>query len=139
MLGWWLSSKESSSKAGDLGSVLGWRGADSLEKEMTDPLQYSCLGNLMDRGAWWATVDGVAKSWTQLSKHTHTSGVNRFTKYRFGNIQATTNASNNCQLAAATAPTHKKKPQSTEWVMSSSVTLFSSCPQSLPVSESFPG
>ena len=30
-------------------------------------LQYSCLGNPMDRGAWQATVLGVAKSWTQLS------------------------------------------------------------------------
>ena len=30
------------------------------------PLQYSRLENPMDRGAWWATVDGVAKSWTQL-------------------------------------------------------------------------
>ena len=29
-------------------------------------LQYSCLGNPMDRGAWGATVHGVAKSWTQL-------------------------------------------------------------------------
>ena len=27
-------------------------------------LQYSCLGNLMDRGGWWALVHGVAKSWT---------------------------------------------------------------------------
>ena len=26
-----------------------------------NPLQYSCLGNSMDRGAWWATVHGVAK------------------------------------------------------------------------------
>ena len=31
-------------------------------------LQYSCLENSMDRGPWWATVHGVAKSWTQLSK-----------------------------------------------------------------------
>ena len=31
-----------------------------------NPLQYSCLENL-DRGAWWATVQGVAKSWTRLS------------------------------------------------------------------------
>ena len=30
------------------------------------PLQYSCQENPMDRGAWWATVHGVAKSWTQL-------------------------------------------------------------------------
>ena len=32
-----------------------------------NPLQYSCLENLMVRGAWWATVHGVTKSWTQLS------------------------------------------------------------------------
>ena len=31
------------------------------------PLQYSCLENPMDRGAWWATVHGVTKSQTQLS------------------------------------------------------------------------
>ena len=29
-------------------------------------LQYSCLENSMDRGAWWATVHGVTKSWIQL-------------------------------------------------------------------------
>ena len=32
-----------------------------------NPLQYSCLENLMDRGAWWATVHGVTKSQTRLS------------------------------------------------------------------------
>ena len=32
-----------------------------------NPLQYSYLGNPMDRGAWWATVHEVAKSWAQLS------------------------------------------------------------------------
>ena len=32
-----------------------------------NPLQYSCLRNLMDKGAWWATVHGVTKSWTRLS------------------------------------------------------------------------
>ena len=38
-----------------------------------NPLQHSCLGNLMDRGAWWATVHRLAKSWTwpkRLSTHT---------------------------------------------------------------------
>ena len=30
----------------------------------SNPLQYSCLDNPMDRGAWWAAVHGVAKSWT---------------------------------------------------------------------------
>ena len=32
-----------------------------------NPLQYSCLENPMDGGVWWATVHGVAKSWTRLS------------------------------------------------------------------------
>ena len=32
-----------------------------------NPLQYSCLGNPMDREVWWATVHGVAESWTRLS------------------------------------------------------------------------
>ena len=40
---------------------------DHLDEGNGDPLQYSCLENSMDRGAWWATVHGVAKSWTQLS------------------------------------------------------------------------
>ena len=31
-----------------------------------NPLQYSCLENPTDRGAWWATVHGVSKSWTYL-------------------------------------------------------------------------
>ena len=35
-----------------------------------NPLQYSCLENPMARGAWWATVHGVTKSWTQLNIHT---------------------------------------------------------------------
>ena len=36
------------------------------------PLQYSCLENPMDGGAWWAAVHGVAKSWAQLSTFTFT-------------------------------------------------------------------
>ena len=32
-----------------------------------NPFQYPCLENLMDRGAWWAAVHGVTKSWAQLS------------------------------------------------------------------------
>ena len=35
-----------------------------------NPLQYSCLGSPMDRGAWWATVHGITKSCTGLSVHT---------------------------------------------------------------------
>ena len=37
-----------------------------------NPLQYSCLENPMDGGAWWAAVHGVAEGWTQLSDFTFT-------------------------------------------------------------------
>ena len=37
-----------------------------------NPLQYSCLENPMDRGAWQAMVQGVTKSWTRLSMHAET-------------------------------------------------------------------
>ena len=40
-----------------------------------NPLQYSCLGNPMDRGAWWATVHGVTKSQTRLSDLTTTARI----------------------------------------------------------------
>ena len=36
-------------------------------EEIGNTLQYSCLGNPIDRGAWQATVNRVAKSWTRLS------------------------------------------------------------------------
>ena len=42
------------------------------EKAMAPPLQYSCLENPMDGGAWWAAVHGVAKSQTRLSNFTFT-------------------------------------------------------------------
>ena len=57
--------------AGDVGSVPG--SGRSPGEENVNPLQYSCLGNPMDRGAWQTTVHGIAKeldSWTQLSNKT---------------------------------------------------------------------
>ena len=44
----------------------------SLREGNGTPLQYSCLENPMDGGAWWAAVHGVAKSWTRLSNFTFT-------------------------------------------------------------------
>ena len=60
--------KASASNAGDPGSIpgLGW----SPGEGNGNPLQYSCLENPMDRGAWWATVHGVAKTRTRLSDFT---------------------------------------------------------------------
>ena len=55
---------------GDMGSIRGWR--RSPGGGHGNPLQYSCVENPMDRGAWQATLHRVAKSWTglkQLSMH----------------------------------------------------------------------
>ena len=57
--------KESTSNAGDLGSTPGL--GRSPAEGNGYPLQYYCLENLLDRGAWSATVHGVTKSRTQLS------------------------------------------------------------------------
>ena len=64
-------SKGSACSAGHLGSipVLG----RSPGEGNGYPLQYSCLENPMDRGAWWAAVHGVAKSRTRLNNFTFTS------------------------------------------------------------------
>ena len=48
--------------AGDPDSIPGWRKFPG--EGNCNPLQYSCLENSMDRGAWWATVHGVTKSQT---------------------------------------------------------------------------
>ena len=60
--------KASAYNAGDPGSILGL--GRSPGEGNGNPLQYSCLENPMDRGAWQAAVHGVAKSWTRLSDFT---------------------------------------------------------------------
>ena len=54
--------KASACNVADLGSIPGL--GRSPGEGNGNPLQYSCLENPMDRGTWWATVHGVAKSWT---------------------------------------------------------------------------
>ena len=58
--------KEYACNAGDLGLIPGL--GRSLGEGNGTPLQYSCLENPMDRGAWRATVLGVTKSWIHLNK-----------------------------------------------------------------------
>ena len=62
-------SKESACSARDPRSIPG--SGRSPGEENGTPLQYSCLENPMDRGAWWATVHGVAKDRTRLSDQAH--------------------------------------------------------------------
>ena len=57
--------KASACNAGDPGSIPGL--GRSPGEESSNPFQYSCLENPMDRGAWQAAVHGVAKSQTRLS------------------------------------------------------------------------
>ena len=57
--------KESACNVGDLGLICGL--GRSPGEGNRNPLQYSCLENPMDGGAWRATVHEVAESWTQLS------------------------------------------------------------------------
>ena len=55
-------------KNGDLGSIPGW--GRSPGEGNSNLLQYSCLENPKDGGAWWATVHGVSKSQIRLSDFT---------------------------------------------------------------------
>ena len=68
--------KASAYNAGDLGSIPGL--GRSPGEGNGNPFQYSCLENPMDGGAWWATVHGVAKSWTRLSDFTFTFTLNQW-------------------------------------------------------------
>ena len=62
-LPWGISGKESICNAkdvGDVGLIPGWGRSPGVGHG--NPLQYSCWENLMNRGAWWATAHGIAKS-----------------------------------------------------------------------------
>ena len=68
---WWLSGKNPPANAGDASLITGsrrkWQPMGKEDPLEWHPLQYPCLGNPMDRGAWCAAVHGVAKSQTCLS------------------------------------------------------------------------
>ena len=70
-----LDGKESACNAGAPGSIPG--SGRSPGEGNGNPLQYSCLGNPMDQGAWWATVHAVTKSQTLFvsnwTTNTHTN------------------------------------------------------------------
>ena len=63
--------KNPPANAGDVGSIPG--SERSPRRGNGKPFQYYCLGNPMDRGAWWAAVCRVIKNQAQLSDRTTTS------------------------------------------------------------------
>ena len=66
-------SKEFACNAGDPSSIPGL--GRSTGEGKSYPLQYSGLENSTDREAWWATVHGVAESWTQKTKYKQSTRV----------------------------------------------------------------
>ena len=77
-----LVLKNLAANARDKGLIPGWERSPGGGNG--NPLQYSYLGSPMDRGAWWATVHGVTKSWTRLTEytsHTHTETQGRMPPY----------------------------------------------------------
>ena len=74
----WLSSEESTCNAGDAEDAGSFPGlGTSPEGGNGNPLQYSCLGNPKDRGAWWAAVQMV----TNDRAHTHVTDREPFSSY----------------------------------------------------------
>ena len=64
----WHGGEETTYNAGDAGSIPG--SGRSPGEGNGCQLQYSCLGNPKDRGAWWAIVHGSTKSWIRVSNST---------------------------------------------------------------------
>jgi len=144
--------------AGDIKDVSSVPGLGrSPVKGNGNPLQYSYLENPMDRGAWWATVHGIAESdMTEVTEQ-----ARRINLYSICNLKSPLAIRSNqisrsivsnslrpheLQHARPSCPSptpgvHWDSCPSSQWcrpAISSSVVPFSSCPQSLPVSESFP-
>ena len=84
----WLSGKEFACNAGatgDTGSIP--ESGISPGGKNGNPLQYFCLENPMDRGAWQATVHGVTKSRTRLKQHSRQAHKDKSTSNLIGGIQ----------------------------------------------------
>ena len=127
-----------------------------------NPPQPSCLENYMDKGAWWATVHEIAKSWTWLSndhfhyykstkclkEHTSIYEVKLLSSVQFSSVaQSCLTLCDPMNHSMPGLPGHHQLPEFTQTHVhrvsdaiqpSHSVVPFSSCPQSLPASESFP-
>ena len=135
------------------GSIPGSR--RSAGERNCNSLQYSCLENSMDSRAWWATVHGVAKSWTGLkwlSTAFSTLLIIHLYMYSVSSVQFSCSVMSDSlgphELQHARPPYPSPTPRvysnscPLSWwchpAISSSVISLSSCTQSLPASGSFP-
>ena len=147
----WLSGTESTCSAGNPSSIP--RSGRSPGGGNGNPLHCCCLENPIDWEAWRATVHGVAKTWTRLSSEIATNSrdlkVNRLQRLaQFSSVAQScpTLRPHESQHARPPCPSptprvHSDSRSLSRWchpAISSSVIPFSSCPQSLPASESFP-
>ena len=74
-LRWWSAVNSPPANAGDVGSIPG--SGSSPGGGHGNPLQYSCLRNHMDRGAWWVTVQGVTACLLGIFRHAATQRQDR--------------------------------------------------------------
>ena len=99
-LPWWPSGKESACNAGDLG-LIPWLGRFPGGGH-GNPFQHSCLENPMDRGAWQATVHGIAQSWTWLKQFSSSMYLRSFmwhvSRYNTCSLQAQAKDNGQCFL-----------------------------------------
>ena len=134
----WLSGKESACNAGnarDAGSIPG--SGRSPEGGNGNPLQYSCMENPMDRGAWQATVHRAAKSWTHMHSVQFSSVQSLSRVWLFATPWT---AAHRPPCPSPTPGVYPNSCPLSQWchpTISSSVVPFSSCPQSFPASMSF--
>ena len=79
------------------------------------PLQCSCLENSMDRGAWWATVHEVTKSWTQLSDSRTQTHRHTHTLFQFSSVaQSCPTLCNPMNRSTPGLPVHHQLPELTQ-------------------------
>ena len=133
----WLSGKESACNAGnarDAGSI---PGSGRSPGGVNGILQYSCLENPMDRGAWQATVHRAAKSWTHMHSVQFSSVQSLSRVWLFATPWT---AAHRPPCPSPTPGVYPNSCPLSQWchpTISSSVVPFSSCPQSFPASMSF--
>ena len=126
-----LSGKESACNAGDAGDTGSIPGLGRSPGEGNgNLLQLSCLKNPMDRGAWWATVHGVTKRWTQVSTYSLRSFSSVQSLSRVQLFATPWTAARQASLPISSSQSYSNSCPLSQWfhpTIPSSVIPFSSC------------